>query len=77
MVMVFAWFLVAPGTGALGASVYAVSRGIIDPLRRANWRVWWGRQPWMLLAAVPVALVLDFATAAGRILGLISGSRFR
>jgi GT2 family glycosyltransferase len=77
VVMVFAGVLVVPATGALGVSVYAVSRGIIDPLRRANWRAWWGRQPWMLLAAVPMAAVLDFAAAAGRIAGLMRGKRFR
>jgi hypothetical protein len=74
---IFVWVLVAPETGWLGATVYVVSRGIVDPLRRANWCVWWGRQPWMALAALPIAAVLDISAATGRIAGLMQGKRFR
>ena len=77
VMVIFVWVLVAPATGLLGAAVYAISRGIVDPLRRANWCVWWGRQPWMALAAVPIAAVLDISAAAGRIAGLLRSSRFR
>ncbi len=45
--------------------VYVIARGILDPMRRSNSRVWWCRW-WQPLLAILVAAALDLAAIAGR-----------
>lgn len=75
VLMLFGLLFVAPKLGAMGLAAYLLLRGVADPLRRSGWRPWWGAAPWAILAAVPVAAVLDVSAAAGRVAGLVGGSR--
>ena len=75
ILVLFGLLFVAPKLGAMGLAAYMLLRGIADPLRRSGWRPWWGASPWAILAAVPVAAVLDVSAAAGRVAGLVGGSR--
>lgn len=76
LLILYGLLIVAPIVGATGLVAYALLRGVADPLRRSGWHPWWGSQPWAVLAAVPVAAVLDLSAAAGRIAGLVRGSRY-
>ena len=75
VLILFGLLFVAPKLGAMGLAAYVLLRGVADPLRRSGWRPWWGAAPWAILAAVPVAAVLDVSAAAGRVAGLFGGSR--
>ena len=76
LLILYGLLIVAPIVGAAGLVAYALLRGVADPLRRSGWHPWWGSEPWAVLAAVPVAAVLDVSAAAGRIAGLVGGSRY-
>lgn len=64
-----------PKICAAGLTLYALARGVIDPLRRSGWQPWWGSRPWAILAAIPVAAALDLSSALGRLEALLRGSR--
>lgn len=49
--------------------VYGLARGVLDPLRRSGWRIWWKGQP----AALPLTIVLAFVIDAGKWLGIVDG----
>jgi glycosyltransferase involved in cell wall biosynthesis len=69
------WLIIDPATGVFGLAVYALSRGILDPLRRSGWRPWWGTRFWAVFAAVPVAALIDVSSAAGRVASILRGGR--
>lgn len=75
VLILYGLLFAAPTVGATGLAAYLLLRGIADPMRRSGWRPWWGSQTWAILAAVPVAAVLDVSAAVGRIAGLVGGSR--
>jgi len=75
VLILYGLLFAAPTVGASGIAAYLLLRGIADPLRRSGWRPWWGAAPWAILVAVPVAAVLDVSAAAGRVAGLVGGSR--
>lgn len=75
VLILFGLLFVEPKLGAMGLAAYVLLRGVADPLRRSGWRPWWGAAPWAILVAVPVAAVLDVSAAAGRVAGLVGGSR--
>lgn len=66
---------ILPCLSAAGLVLYALARGVLDPLRRSGWQPWWGPQPLAILAAPPVAAVLDFSSAVGRLDTLLRGRR--
>lgn len=76
LLILYGLLIVTPIVGVAGLVAYALLRGVVDPLRRSGWHPWWGSEPWAVLAAVPVAAVLDLSAAAGRIAGLARGSRY-
>ncbi len=69
------WMLFDPATGVFGFAAYALFRGFLDPLRRSGWRPWWGKAVWAVLAAVPVAALIDVSSAAGRVASILRDGR--
>ncbi len=52
--------------------LYLIVRGVLDPVRRSQERVWWGRHPAALVAALGLAPVLDLAKFVGVVHGFAS-----
>ena len=52
--------------------LYVIVRGVLDPIRRSQQRVWWGRRPAALVVALGLAPALDLAKFAGIVHGLAS-----
>lgn len=69
------WLIFDPATGVFALAAYAFLRGLVDPLRRSGWRPWWGARFWAVLAAVPVAALIDVSAAAGRVTRILKGGR--
>lgn len=56
---------------AWGIFVYALLRGVVDPVRRSKQRNWWKGQPLSLLLAPVVALTIDVAKLAATLQGYV------
>lgn len=52
--------------------LYVIVRGVLDPIRRSQERIWWGRRPAGLAVALGLAPALDLAKFAGVVHGLAS-----
>ena len=70
-----AWLILDPTRAVFGLAAYALLRGVADPLRRSGWRPWWGTRIWAVLAAVPVAALIDVSAATGRVTRILKGGR--
>lgn len=64
----FALFL-SPPLMLWGVAIYALMRGMVDPVRRSRQRKWWDGQPLALLLAPIVALTIDAAKLAASLRG--------
>lgn len=60
----------------LGLLPYLLFRGVLDPLRRAGYKIWWEHW-WQPIAIIPVAMLLDMAAIAGRLTAWMGFSKFR
>jgi hypothetical protein len=58
--------------GSVIFGLYLIVRGVLDPIRRSQERVWWGRRPAALVVALGLAPALDLAKFAGVVHGLAS-----
>jgi glycosyltransferase involved in cell wall biosynthesis len=56
---------------AWGILVYALLRGVVDPVRRSKQRKWWAGQSSSLLLAPVVALTIDAAKLVGTLHGYV------
>jgi len=56
-VVIFVVLLPLPG--GMAFCVYALYRGIVEPMRRSGWMRWWQGNIWAALMAVPIAIIID------------------
>ena len=52
--------------------LYLLARGILDPMRRSDNIVWFGKKWHLFFLAIPVALLVDLSKIAGFIFGIMS-----
>jgi glycosyltransferase involved in cell wall biosynthesis len=68
------WF--EPGLLFPMVLVYMFLRGIVDPLRRSGWIIWWSS--WIQFLLMPImAALMDLSSALGRLSAWLGMSNFR
>jgi len=67
---IIASVLISPAIGFSLLSIYAIARGIIDPIRRSPTWPWWGNFPKAIGIALLGGILLDVSKLAGYLAGL-------
>lgn len=74
--LVYVCLALGYSSAVLGFLTYLLFRGVLDPFRRAGYKIWWQHQ-WQPIAITPVAMLLDIAAIAGRLTGWMGLSKFK